>query len=170
MEDNVYFKIKKLDSRAIIPSKREEDAGYDLYAIFDENIKILKKGEIWLAPTGISMEFSMNWVFYIVERSSTGSKGIARRCGVIDSGFRGELKIALNNTSNKDIVFVKSGINTKGLFEQHNINENDVTIYPQEKAIAQGLLLYAPHVEVEEVEELDDTSQRGSGDLGSTGK
>ncbi len=170
MIDNVYFKVKKLDSRAIVPSKREEDAGYDLYAIFDEDIKILKRGEIWLAPTGISMQFPINWVFYLAERGSTGSKGISRRCGVVDSGFRGELKVALNNTSLKDIVFIKSGINIQETFRLHNIAEEKVTIYPQEKAIAQGMLLYAPHVEVEEVEELDDNSQRGTSMLGASGK
>lgn len=170
MQEDLYFKVKKLDSRAVIPSKREEDAGYDFYALFDEDIKILKKGEIWISPTGLSMEFPKNWVLYIAERGSTGSKGISRRCGVIDSGYRGELKILLNNTSTKDIAFVKSGINIEEKFLEMGLKESEITIYPQEKAIAQGMLLYAPHVEVEEVEELDNTSQRGDGVFGSSGK
>lgn len=170
MDNSVYFKVKRLDSRAKLPSKREEDAGYDLYALFDEEVKILKKGEIWLAPTGISMEFPKDWMLYIAERGSTGSKGISRRCGVVDSGFRGELKVILNNTSSKDIIFIKSGINTQEALLKYNLNVDLVTFYPQEKAVAQGILLYCPHVEVEEVDELDSSSQRGDGMLGSSKK
>jgi len=48
-------------------------------------------------------------------------------------------------------------------------NMKKFIIYPQSKAVAQGFLLYCPHVEVEETEELSD-SQRGDGTLGSSGK
>lgn len=169
MVQNLFCNIKKLDPRAVIPTKREEDAGYDLYALFDEDLKILKPGEIWLAPSGISMEFPIGYVFFLAERGSTGSKGLSRRAGVVDSGYRGELKIALNNTSNKTIVFTHSGHNEDEVLKNLQMSRSDVTFYPQGKAVAQGMFLQEFHVEFNEVEELSN-SQRGDGALGSSGK
>lgn len=168
--EQLYFKVKKLKTGAKVPSKRPEDAGYDIYGVFEENFKLFMPGEIFMAPTGIAIEIPQGWVFYVAERGSTGSKGISRRCGVIDSGYRGEIFIALNNTSAKPVIFAKEdGPNLADFLEENNLLHDDVTIYPQSKAIAQAMLLQVPHVEVEEVEELG-TSERGEGALGSSGK
>lgn len=165
------MKVKKLKEDAKIPFKREEDAGYDIYGVFDEEFKLLKPGETYLTPTGIAVEIPQNWVLYIAERGSTGSKGIAKRAGIVDSGYRGEIFVALNNTSQKPIVFAKEeGMKLAEFLEENNILKEETTIYPQSKAIAQALLLHVPHVEVEEVEELDSTSQRKEGIIGSSGK
>ena len=164
-----FLKVKKLNENSIIPSKRDEDAGYDLYGQFEENNVILNPGEVKLIPTGISIEFPKDWVFYIAERSSAGSKGIARRCGVIDSGYRGEILVATNNTSNKTVIFSKDPENVDEFLKEKNLEKNNCIIYPQSKGIAQGMLLYCPHVEVEEVHDLSD-SLRGDGALGSSGK
>lgn len=164
-----YIKVKKLKKNAIIPSKRNEDAGYDLYATIEEDNLILMPGDIKLMPTGISIEIPKNWVFYIAERGSTGSKGIAKRAGIIDSGFRGEIFIAINNTSNKPVVFYKDESKLNELLKIKGYNKENITIYALNKAIGQGLLLYCPHVEIEEVDELGE-SLRGSGALGSSKK
>lgn len=164
-----YLKVKKLDEKAIIPSKRDEDAGYDLYAHTKEEIIVLEHGEIKLFSTKISIEIPKNWVFYIAERGSTGTKGISQRCGVVDSGFRGEIFIPLNNTSNKIIIFYKDENKLNEFLDENNFNKEEVTIYPLNKAIAQGMLLYCPHVEIEEVDELG-RSLRGSNSLGSSNK
>ena len=168
--EEVYFKVKKLTSNAVVPSKREEDAGYDLYAVFDCEYYVLRPQEIWFAPTGISVEFPKNWVLYIAERGSTGSKGISKRCGVVDSGFRGEVKVVLNNTTNKTIIFIRQGVRESEVLEKEDLQREDVVFYPQEKAIAQAMLLYTPHVQIEEVEELDTSSLRAEGMLGSSNK
>jgi dUTP pyrophosphatase len=166
-----FFKFKKFNDGAVTPSKKSEDAGYDLYGIFKEDFFLLKKSEIKLISIGIGIQIPNNWVFMIKERSSTGSNGIAARSGIIDSGYRGEIFVPLNNTSSKDVIFAKSeGAALAVYCEENKINETECTIYPQSKAIAQGLLLYCPHVEVQEVTELDDDSERGSGSLGSTNK
>jgi dUTP pyrophosphatase len=166
-----FLKVKKFKESAIIPSKRKEDAAYDLYGIFDEDFVLLKKSEIKMISTGIGIQIPADWVFYIGERGSTGSKGIARRCGIVDSGYRGEVFIPLNNTSNKDIIFSKhEGASLAVYCEENNIDEMNVTIYPQSKAIAQAMILYCPHIEVEEVTDLSDDSERGSGSLGSSNK
>lgn len=169
--DKPYLKIKRLHDKAILPSKRDEDAGYDVYGVFEEDPKFLYPGQIYLVSLGISTEFPKDYVFYIVERSSSGAKGISTRAGVIDSGYRGEIKTPLNNTSDSLIIFTgKSEDEIKSNFsEQIKGYEDKLVIYPQTKAVAQGLLLYSPHVVVEETFNLED-SLRGSGGFGSTNK
>lgn len=164
-----YFRIKKLDERAVIPSKKEEDAGFDFYMILDENFKLLKKGEIFLAPTKLSCEFPKDWVLIFFERGSTGTKGISKRCGVIDSGYRGEIFIALNNTSDKNILFYKNENEINNFLEENNLKKEEVILYPCSKAIAQGILFYCPHIEIEEASELP-LSERMEGKLGSSNK
>lgn len=164
-----YLKIKKLKDAAIVPSKREEDAGFDLYGVFDKEVVVLKSGEIYLIPTGLAMELPKDWVFYIAERGSTGSKGIAKRAGIVDSGYRGEVFVATSNVSNKTVLFAKYPEKMDEFLKQNNLKAEQVTIYPQSKAIAQGLLLYCPHVVVEVVSELS-SSERGTGALGSSKK
>ena len=170
--DKPFLKIKRLRKEAIMPSKRVEDACFDLYGCFDDEVKFLYPGDIYLIPLGISTEFPKDWVFYIVERSGSGSKGISTRAGIIDSGYRGEMKTPLNNTTNKLIIFTNK--TKEDILENHKEQlkdfEENFIIYPQTKGIAQGFLLYCPHVDVEEVDELDSTSERGAGGFGSTGK
>ena len=166
-----FFKVKKFKESAKVPSKRKEDAGYDIYGCFEEDFKVLKTGELWLCPTGIGCEIPEDWVFFLSERGSTGIKGISKRAGIIDSGFRGEIFVILNNTSDKDVIFAKHEGAALAVFcEENNIDEMKVTIYPQSKAVAQALILYCPHIDVEEVSELSDNSERGSGVIGSSNK
>lgn len=167
-----YLKIKKVREGAVLPTKRVEDACYDLYGVFDKDVVFLYPGDIQLTPLGISSEFPINWVFYIVERSSAGSKGISTRCGVIDSGYRGEIFTPINNTTNRLIIITnKTEEEVKSNYQNEMKGfEENFKIYPQTKAIAQGMLLYCPHVDVEEVEELNNNSERGTGTLGSTNK
>lgn len=166
-----FLKVKKLSERAILPSKRDEDAGYDLYGLFDEDPKFLYPGEIYMVPLGISTEFPKDYVLYVVERSGSGSKGISTRAGVIDSGYRGEIKTPLNNTSDKLIVF--TNLSEEEIRENYKDKiegyENKLVVYPQSKGIAQAMLLYCPHVEIEEVYELGE-SIRMEGGFGSSGK
>ena len=170
MQDNINLKVKKLDVRAVLPSKREEDAGFDLYALYDESYHILKPFEIWLAPTGIATQFPKDWVLLLHERSSTGIKGIAKRAGVIDSGYRGEIKVALQNISNKTIIFISKEIEEEEVLRKENLQRGEVIFYPQEKAIIQAILMYAPHPQVIEIEDFDEDSSRGEGGFGSSGK
>lgn len=169
--DKPYLKVKLLHKEAKLPEKRDEDAGYDLYGIYENEFELMMPGDLKLIPTGISIEIPNDWVFYVAERGSTGSKGISRRCGVVDSGYRGEIFVATNNTSNKPIIFCKD-VNSEELdkfLEENSLEKDKVTLYPQSKGIAQGMLLYCPHVEVEEVHDLSD-SLRGDGALGSSQK
>ena len=170
MADNLLLKIKRLDLRAVVPSKREEDAGLDIYALYEQSYHLLKPLEIWLAPTGIATQFSKDWVLLLHERSSTGIKGIAKRAGVIDSGYRGEIKVALQNNSSKYIIFISREIEEEEVLEKEQLSREQVIFYPQEKAIIQAILMYAPHPQIIEIDDFDEDSSRGEGGFGSSGR
>ena len=172
MRDVVEVKFAKVNSNAIIPSKRDEDMGFDIYACFDEDYMMINPHETRLIPTGIASACDPNYGFVVFERGSTGSKGIARRCGIIDSGYRNEWFIGLTNTTNK-VMFISK------LSEQETYNKHygDVMpksfVYPYSKAIAQALVVPVPKTEVQELsyEDLKTIkSERGMGALGSSNK
>lgn len=171
----IYFSKVKLD--AIIPSKREEDAGYDIYANFEEEYVSIFPHETVMIPTGIASAFSTDYVMILKERGSTGTKGIAQRCGVIDSGFRDEWKVPITNTTEHKIVIVKFFDDENEKQEQieylYRMFGNNSILYPYKKAIAQAILLPIPKVYVNEISYkklLSITSERGKGMLGSSGK
>ncbi len=164
--EKIYF--AKVKDGATIPSKELENAGYDIYACFDEDTMTILPGEIKLIPTGICSAFSEDYVLVLKERGSTGTKGMSQRCGIIDSGYRNEWFVPINNTSNKTIIIAKDVEEV-----QNHYSPGVVTIYPYTKAISQALLLPVPRTEVIEltVTELKRIpSKRGMGHLGSTGK
>lgn len=163
-DDELYF--AKVKPSAIIPSKRDEDAAYDIYACFDEDYLVIPPHKTVLIPTGIATVFSSKWVALLRERGSNGSKGIAQRAGVIDSGYRGEWFVPLTNTNRVPVVIVKKGVELPLMY-------NDAIIYPYEKGIAQLLMVEVPKLRTKEIsyEELQKyTSLRGTGALGSSGK
>jgi len=162
-DQKLYF--ARTRQGAIIPSKRPEDSGYDMYSCFTEDSILLEPGDIKLISTGIATAFPSDYVLFIKERSSTGSIGLATRMGVIDSGFRGEIMIGLNNTSKVPIMItreVSSVMREPGLIK-----------YPYTKAIAQAVLCVIPGLDVRELdydELLKINSDRGIGSLGASGK
>ncbi|OON96613.1 MAG: dUTP pyrophosphatase [Candidatus Epulonipiscioides saccharophilum] len=165
-EQTIYF--AKLKEEAKIPAKRPEDAGYDIYACFEEEFILIYPNETKLIPTGIVSAFSPNYVAIIKERGSTGSRGIGQRAGIIDSGYRGEWFIAITNHNNKPLVISKK-------YDSHtNVIPMDVAIiYPYDKAIAQCLFLELPKMDVCEItyeKILSIESERGDGKIGSTKK
>lgn len=153
----------KVRPNAIIPTKNEENAGYDFYACIDEDIT-LKPGETKSIPTGIACGMSNDYFIQLEERGSTGSRGMKRSCGVIDSSYRGEVFISLYNASGKTLTLSNvPEIIQNGLF----------IVYPTSKAICQGIVLPVPKMNVKEVsyeELLSYETKRGTGKLGSSGK
>ena len=148
MRDVTTIKFAKLLDTATIPTGREEDLGVDFY-YRDKSAYIvtLPPHEVVKLPTGIIMAMDKDYGMILKERSSLGSKGIALRAGVIDSGYRGEVIICLENTTNAP----------------YNL---DVT-----NAIAQGVLIPNPKKVIEEykIEEINAIgSERGVGGFGST--
>lgn len=139
--------IKKLSSKAILPSYGSEyAAGADLYACVDEELNI-NPHETVLVPTGLAMELPLGYAGLIYARSGLATKkGLApaNKVGVVDCDYRGEVKVAL-----------------------HNHSEVAQTVAVGER-IAQ--LVITPYLTAEFVEsdELSETV-RGAGGFGSTG-
>jgi dUTP pyrophosphatase len=143
MIQTAKVKVKKLESDAKIPTiGTEHAAGFDIYTNEDYE---LQPGESHAFKTGLAFEIPEGKVFLLWDRSGLGAKGLHRFAGVIDSDYRGELKVVLFNS-------------TKLPFK---IQKGD--------RIAQGLIqdYYRPYII--ESESLTDTN-RGSGGFGSTGK
>lgn len=144
----MYVKVKKLNDKAIIPTKGSVDAaGFDLSACIDETVEI-KPHETVTIGTGLAVEIPNGYFGGVYARS-----GLARKCGlrpanavgVCDSDYRGEYLVALHNDSN-----------------------NVEYIEPNQR-IAQLIIQPYPNVEFIEVSELTETD-RGAGGFGSTGK
>lgn len=101
----IFAKVKE---NAIIPSKEDENAGFDIYACWDgveKKDKIIKPHTTKLIPTGIACALPINYYFQVEERGSTGSKGIKKSAGVVDSGYRGEIFVAISNVNDRYLIF-----------------------------------------------------------------
>lgn len=163
----------KLRKEATMPSKRVEDAGYDIYPCFEEDYIIINPHTTRMIPTGIASACDEDYYIQLVERGSTGTKGIAQRCGVIDSGYRNEWFVPITNTNSYPIIISK--LSEQKTFEIifGDIMPSGTICYPYSKAICQAVVLPVPKMEVKEVsiEELQSIkSKRGLGALGSSGK
>ncbi|MCY9757686.1 dUTP diphosphatase [Paenibacillus alvei] len=154
----------KVADDAIIPSKLEEDAGYDIYANFEQEFITFYPHETKLVPTGIASSVTKDYALIAKERGSTGSKGMGLRAGVVDSGYRDEIFIGLTNENDKTLVIAKN----PDLFDT-----GKSIVYPYTKAIAQLLLVPVIDANVKEIslEALQAIpSIRGKGKIGSSGK
>lgn len=143
------MRIKRLNDNAVIPTKGSEySAGCDLYACLDTDQIEIRPHETKMIDTGWAMEIPEHYFGAIFARSGIASKqGLrpANCVGVIDSDYRGPVKVALHNDS------------------------NEVQIVTQGERIAQLILMHYYSLSFTEVEELDNTD-RGEGGFGSTGK
>jgi len=141
--------IKLLSPKAVLPQYATPGAAaMDLTACLDEPV-VIAPGQRVLLPTGIAIALpSPDYVALIFVRSSMGAKhGIAlsNGVGVIDSDYRGEIKVGLTNLS-----------------------DAPYTVQPGDR-VAQMAILPVTQAQVVQVAELDET-QRGAGGFGSTGK
>ena len=161
--ETIYFARKT--EEVILPNKDSENAGYDIYAYFKEDELVIKPHETKLIPTGLHSCVSEKYVLLGRERVSTGSIGMKCGAGVIDSGYRGEIFIAITNENDKPLIISKNVTKT--------IKTEEVILYPYSKGIAQLLLVPVPRSVVKEisVDELKAIpSNRGEGKLGSSNK
>lgn len=140
----MQLKIKKIHSDAKIPEYNSlDDAGMDLFSIEEYEIKPNQRIQV---STGIAMEIPIGHVGLIWDKSGLShNHGLKTLGGVIDSGYRGEIKIGIINLSDE--------------------------IYLLEKGhkIAQMIIQEKITPEILEVENLDQ-SDRGEKGFGSSGK
>lgn len=169
--NNLIIYWDKLNERAKLPSKRDEDAGFDIYSDSTENI-ILKPNETKFFTTGLRSAFPSNYWIEIKERGSTGAVGLSVRSGVIDSGYRGEWKIMLTNVNKYPVEFshnVDKVTYIKGKIFKNRIKK---IIYPLTKAIAQAVVIPLPTIQCYCDKDMVDgaKSNRGETGWGASGK
>ena len=152
------IKYQKLSDFAICPSKNTKaDAGYDLYSTEPALIRPMERR---LISTGISIEIPEGYYGRIAPRSGLAvRKGLDVMAGVIDSGYRGEIKVLLVNL-NSDSTKGTAYENFFGSFGKVEIKQGD--------RIAQIVIEKCYSAKWTEVEELSD-SERDEGGFGSSG-
>lgn len=142
------IKVKKLKPDATVPTMGSKfAAGADLYSAEDADV-VIEPNETKFIGTGLAMEIPEGYVGLVYARSGLACKrGLApaNKVGVVDSDYRGEIKVALHNHG-KEAQTVEKG-----------------------ERIAQ--MVIAPYLSVnyEEADELSET-ERGEGGFGSTGR
>jgi len=141
----MIVKFNKLSDSAKVPSRANPtDAGADIYSIEQCIIQPLERKAI---STGIRMEIPEGYYARIAPRSGLAVKnGIDILAGVVDSSYRGEIKVVLYNSDKSNSFFVNPGDRIAQLIIEKHYNFDLIEV----------------------VEELSDTD-RGSGGFGSTG-
>ena len=137
------LKVKKIQRDVKLPQYGHKgDAGLDLFSSVDF---VLAEGQVEAIPTGIKIAVPEGYVGLVWDKSGVSLRGVHRLAGVIDSGYRGEVKVVMINLSHEAFV-IERGMK-----------------------IAQMLVQPIAKVDIVEVDNLDETS-RGEGGFGSTGK
>jgi len=137
------LKVKRIHEDAKLPLYQHKgDAGLDVFSSID---CVLGKGEVKPIPTGIKLAVPEGHVGLIWDKSGISLKGVHRLAGVIDSGYRGEVRVVMVNLGDEPFVIEKG------------------------MKIAQLLIQPVVELDVIETEDLEETS-RGEKGFGSTGK
>lgn len=138
--------VTRLRPDAVLPVQAYPgDAGFDLAAC--DRVE-LRPGERAVVGTGIAVALPAGHAAFVVPRSGLAARhglGAVNAPGLIDAGYRGEIKVILHNTDLDTAFVVEQGMR-----------------------IAQLVIVELPRLELLEVEELPD-SERGAGGLGSSG-
>jgi dUTP pyrophosphatase len=139
----MQLKVTKTHKDAKIPVYGHKgDAGLDLFSCERVELAPLSPAPV---PTGIQMAVPDNHVGLIWDKSGLSLQGVHRLAGVVDSGYRGEVKVVLINLC-RDTIVIEKGMK-----------------------IAQMLIQPVLEMTVVETEDLDKTV-RGENGFGSTGR
>lgn len=143
---HVQVLLKQLDPDLPVPSyAKPGDAGMDLYSSIDHD---LEPGDRFLVPTGIAIALPNGYAAFVHPRSGLAHRsgiGMVNAPGVVDAGYRGEIKVNLINLDPSETFMIKRG-----------------------DRIAQLVVQEVVHVGFVQVQELPQ-SDRSDGGFGSTG-
>jgi dUTP pyrophosphatase len=138
--------VTRLREDAVLPRQAYDgDAGLDLAAC--EAVR-LGPGERAVVATGLAVAIPEGYAGFVQPRSGLAARhglGVVNSPGLIDSGYRGELKVVLLNTDRTEAFTVEAGMR-----------------------IAQLVILPVPAVSLVEVEELPAGAERGARGFGSS--
>ena len=142
LDSFTQIKVKLLDEEANPPKKAESgSAGYDIYALKEV---VIEPHSRRLVSTGVAIEIPPHYYMRCAPRSGLSMREIDVGAGVIDSSYRGEVKVLLINSS----------------CESYKVSKGD--------RIAQLVMERCSNAPVVVVDSLDST-ERGEGGFGSTG-
>ena len=146
MANDLVLPLKQLDKDIELPRYAYEgDAGLDLRSTVDATLKPFER---MLVPCGISLAIPQGYAGLVLPRSGLAAKhgiSIVNAPGLIDSNYRGEIKVILINLDAQHDFEIKRG-----------------------DRIAQLLITKVPTVSLDVVESLQE-SERGTGGFGSSG-
>jgi dUTP pyrophosphatase len=141
----IELAIRRLREDAVLPERAYAgDAGLDLAACERHE---LAPGDRAVVPTGLAVAIPEGYAGFVQPRSGLAAKhgiSVVNAPGLVDSGYRGELRVVLLNTDRAEPFVVEPGMR-----------------------IAQLVVLPVPEVELAEVEELP-KSERGVRGFGSS--
>ena len=141
----IELQITRLRENAVVPERAYDgDAGLDLAAC--EQV-VLEPGERATVGTGLAVAIPPGHAGFVQPRSGLAARhgiGVVNSPGLIDAGYRGELRVVLLNTDTRDRFTVEPGMR-----------------------IAQLVVLEVPQIELVEVAELP-PSERGARGFGSS--
>jgi len=137
--------LRRLRPDAVLPRQAYDgDAGVDLSAC---EASVLEPGERAVIPTGLAVEIPDGYAGFVLPRSGLAARhgiGVVNSPGLIDSGYRGEIRVVLLNSDSGETFAVKPGMR-----------------------IAQLVIVPVAAVRLVEVDELA-TSERGARGFGSS--
>jgi dUTP pyrophosphatase len=140
------LRVRRLHDRALLPSRAYPgDAGFDLHAI--DSAALAPGGRVSIG-TGLALELPEGHAGLVLPRSGLAARHgitLVNAPGLIDSGYRGEVRVLLLNTDSRETFVVSPG-----------------------DRIAQLVLVRVEAPVIEELEELA-VSERGTGAFGSSG-
>jgi len=138
--------VKRLDANLPLPAYAHQgDAGLDLFSAVDVSVA---PGERSLVPTGIAIAVPVGCAGFVLPRSGSALKrglGLANSPGLIDSAYRGEVKVIVINLDRLEPIIIVRG-----------------------DKVAQLVIQRVENCELQEVSQLSETV-RGEGGFGSTG-
>jgi len=145
----VNIKVKKLSAAAQVPRYAHVGEFGDLAADLYASVRVVlagagEAGSTQAVPTGIALEFPSTHGALVEDRSGLAVRGVTTLAGVIDPGYRGEIKVVMTNLSERPVE-IKTG-----------------------DRIAQLRIVERIEAQFEVVEELG-AAARGAGGFGSTG-
>lgn len=140
------LRLVRLDPRARLPTRAHPgDAGLDLYAL---EAAELAPGQRLSVGTGIAVEIPVGQAGLVLPRSGLAARhgiSVVNAPGLIDAGYRGEIRVLLLNTDRTEPFSIEAGAR-----------------------IAQLVLVRVELATPDEVEALEE-SERGAGGFGSSG-
>ncbi|PDZ06566.1 dUTP diphosphatase [Bacillus cereus] len=145
---NLRVKIKRVKDVELPKYAKPGDSGFDLVAAEDT---IIWPGETKVVPTGLAFEIPPGYELQVRPRSGmTRNTKLRVVLGTVDSGYRGEVGVLVDNTEVPKAVNMQAHVIERGT------------------RIAQGVIAPVVTAHFEEADELSD-SERGTGGYGSTG-